>query len=85
MEMSSSFEVKQTVHNLHNVCVYTGVGSLEVACAPHQADGSSSSSSEAPWLCSVIEHSTSRRQGILAILAILGPGQMCAIMQQLCH
>ena len=42
MEMSSSFEVKQTVHNLHNVCVYTGVGSLEVACAPHQADGSGS-------------------------------------------
>ena len=43
MEMSSSFEVNQTVHNLHNVCVvYTGagVGSLEVACAPHQADGS---------------------------------------------
>ena len=34
MEMSSSFEVNQTVHNLHNVCVvYTGVGSLEVACA----------------------------------------------------
>ena len=27
-------------------------------------------------LCSVIEHSTSRQQGILAILAILGPGQM---------
>ena len=42
MEMSSSFEVKQTVHNLHNVCVYTGVGSLELACAPHQADGSGS-------------------------------------------
>ena len=41
MEMSSSFEVNQTVHNLHNVCVvYTGVWSLEVACAPHQADGS---------------------------------------------
>ena len=37
-----SFEVKQTVHNLHNVCVYTGVGSLELACAPHQADGSGS-------------------------------------------
>ena len=59
MEMSSSFEVNQTVHNLHNVCVvYTGVGSLEVACAPHQADGSSSS--EAPWLCSVIDHHGSR-------------------------
>ena len=78
MEMSSSFEVKQTVHNLHNVCVYTGVGSLEVACAPHQADGSSSSSSEAPGLSDRTFNITAAGD-TLAILAILGPGQM------LCH
>ena len=68
-----SFEVKQTVHNLHNVCVYTGVGSLEVACAPHQADGSSSSSSEAPWLSDRTFNVTAAGD-TLAILAILGPG-----------
>ena len=77
MEMSSSFEVKQTVHNLHNVCVYTGVGSLEVACAPHQADGSSSSSSEA--VLSDRTFNITAAGDTLAILAILGPGQM------LCH